>query len=97
MAPREVLGTGRRWAKGWSWNGIQWFVCDNQIPPRSYSLTRPLFSPSPSHTVDRHPEIRGRFMKEGRAAERAKETGVQIPTLVWDLQCQTLGASPHFA
>lgn len=26
--------------------------------------TRPLFSPSPSHAVDRHPEIRGCFTKE---------------------------------
>lgn len=39
-------------------------VCDHQILPRSYRHTRPLFSPSPSHAVDRHPEIRGCFTKE---------------------------------
>ena len=42
VALRKVPGASQRWAKGWSWNGIQPLLCDNQILP---SLT---VTPAPS-------------------------------------------------
>ena len=45
VALQEVPGTSQRWAKGWSWNGIQPLLCDNQILPSLAVLPAPSFLP----------------------------------------------------
>lgn len=89
VALQEVPGTSQRWAKdgaGMESNRSSVIIRFSQ----SRRSTCPLFSPSPSHSVDRHPEIGGRWWNK---AEQRKEE--RIPPPVWGLECQTLGVS-HF-
>lgn len=96
VALRKVPGTSQRWAKGWSWNGIQPLLCDNQILPSLTVTPAPHPHPHPpSHSVDRHPEIGRRWWN--KAEPRKEERRVQIPPPVWGLQCQTLGRVPSLS
>ena len=93
VALREVPGTSQRWAKGRSWNGIQPLLCDNQILPSLTVTPAPSSLPLlPTLWTDIH-----KADEQGRAAERGKKTGVQIPPPVWGLQCQTLGSVPSLS
>lgn len=97
VALQEVRYKSENWAKGWSWNGIQPLLCDNQILPSLLDTPAPLFSLSFPLCGQTSWDWRA-LMKQGRAAERGKESLLQSG--VWSVRLwgvSSLSPNPRVA
>ena len=95
MALQEVPGTSQRWAKGWSWNGIQPLLCDNQILPSLAVLPAPSFLPlRPTLWTD---ILRLEGVDETRQSSgKRKEDRSSNPSSSLGYGVSDFGECPHF-